>query len=61
MAQDLEPNDPRHAFNIAVLMDRRGHTSDAILNYKRALFLNTNAGRDLVPTSAIQQRLDSLR
>lgn len=61
MAQDLEPEDPRHAFNMAVLMDRRGYTPEAIMNYKRALFLNSNAGGNLVPTTAIQQRLDALR
>ncbi len=62
MAESLEPENPQHAFNMAVLADRQGKTADAIKLYETALEVGSvSAASDSIPRQAISDRLAVLR
>lgn len=62
MAAGLEPANPQHFYNMAVIADRVGNIRDAIRYYERALQVDTvhTQGRAL-PRETIHDRLSRLR
>ncbi len=63
-AASIEPNNPQHPFNMAVLADRKGDTPVAIKYYELALqadSINANNGGQAIPRDSIYDRLAILR
>ncbi len=62
IAASMEPQNPTHIFNMAVIADRAGAKKEAIQYYEEALKLDTLYGNgSTIPREAIFQRLASLR
>ena len=62
IAASIEPNNPSHIFNMAVVADTAGDKQQAISLYEQALETDTLYGKgDLIPRDAIFERLSSLR
>ncbi len=62
MAATLDPSNPQHPFNMAVLADRQGDTANAIKFYEQALQANAiNGDHSSVPKEVIYDRLSTLR
>lgn len=61
-AAQLEPNNPQHWFNMAVIADREGGAREAVQYYEQALSVDSvhGAGRSL-PRETIYKRLSALR
>lgn len=62
MAASMEPFNPSHVFNMAVISDRAGNTAQAVSYYERALELDTLHGAsNTVPRDSIYERLAQIR
>lgn len=63
MAATLDPSNPQHPFNMAVLADRQGDTASAIKFYEQALQANaiSASGHTSIPKEVIYDRLSTLR
>ena len=61
VAASLDPNNPAHIFNMAVISDKGGNKKDAIALYERALEIDTMTGARTIPRDAVFQRLAELR
>jgi Flp pilus assembly protein TadD len=62
-AASLEPNNPQDPFNMAVLADRQGDTTDAIKFYEQALTVDSenSGGAQTIPRESVYDRLAILR
>jgi len=61
-AASLEPSNPQHLFNIAVIYDRAGSKDQAVKYYNQALEADTNySGGQTLPRDQIYDRLSVLR
>ncbi|MCB1556584.1 MAG: tetratricopeptide repeat protein [Alphaproteobacteria bacterium] len=62
MAASLDPRDPRHVFNMAILSERSGNWREAITHYEKALELDAVYGKGgRIPRETIYDRLSVLR
>lgn len=62
MASSMEPHNANHLFNMAVIADRGGKTTDAVQYYEKALEVDTVYGRSQsIPREAVYERLGQLR
>jgi Flp pilus assembly protein TadD len=62
IAASLEPYNPSHVFNMAVVADKAGSKAEAIAFYEQALEIDTvNGKRGAIPRETIFARLASLR
>ncbi|MBU0799908.1 MAG: tetratricopeptide repeat protein, partial [Alphaproteobacteria bacterium] len=62
IAASLEPQNPQHLFNIAVIADRKGAVADAIKYYEDAMEADAiYAGGRSLPRESIYDRLSKLR
>ncbi len=62
IAASMEPKNPSHVFNMAVIADRAGAKEEAINFYEQALEIDTLYGKSsMLPRDAIFERLASLR
>jgi Flp pilus assembly protein TadD len=59
----LEPNNPLHYFNRAVILERIGKREEAIRSYEMALEVDAinNSGRSAIPRERIYDRLSAIR
>ncbi len=61
-AQSLEPNNPNHYFNLAILAERKNRRDEAIDLYEQALEIDAVYGTGrMVPRDQIYDRLSKLR
>lgn len=62
IAASLEPKNPQHMFNMAIIADRRGDSAAAIKYYEQALELDAvyQGGRS-IPRDSVYDRLSTLR
>ncbi len=62
MAAGLEPENPQHPFNMAVIADRQGKTAEAVRFYEQALDIGAvDEGSASIPRESIMDRLAVLR
>lgn len=63
LAASMEPGNPQHLYNLAIMSDRNKRYKEAIKFYEQALDLDSVAGKghDRLNRDAIQKRLASLR
>ena len=62
IAASMEPNNPAHVFNMAVIADSAGDRDQAISLYEQALEVDTLYGKGAsIPRDSIFERLASLR
>lgn len=62
MAASMQPNNPMHYFNLAVIADRLGAKKEAVQYYERALEVDSiYAGGRAIPRDAVFDRLAKLR
>lgn len=63
MAASMEPNNPQHLYNMAVVAERAGDTSKAIANYEKALEVDavSGTGGKTISRERIYDRLTRLR
>lgn len=62
MASGMEPSNPSHIFNMAVISDRAGNTAQAVSYYEKALELDTMHGAGkTIPRGSIYERLAQIR
>lgn len=62
MAAAMEPENPSHIFNIAVVADQSGNRKEAVSYYEKALEMDTmQGGGSSVPRESIYERLAQLR
>jgi len=61
MASGIEPNNPTHFYNMAIVADKGGDKETAIELYEKALQVDALQGSGMLPRDAIYERLASLR
>lgn len=62
IAASMEPKNPGHVYNMAIIADRAGVKEEAIKFYEQALEIDTLYGKSsMLPREAIFERLASLR
>lgn len=62
VAAGMEPNNPAHLYNMAVIADRAGTAKEAIRYYEQALEIDTiYTGGRAIPREAVFERLAQLR
>jgi len=62
IAASMEPKNPSHVFNMAVVADKAGEKKKAIEFYEEALEIDTLYGKgEAIPRAAVFERLASLR
>jgi len=61
MAAGMEPENPLHIYNMAVIADRAGNAKEAIKYYEKALEVDTLYGGGAIPRGQVFERIASLR
>jgi Flp pilus assembly protein TadD len=63
IAASMEPNNPSHIYNMAIVLDKKGDVKGAISHYERALLLEASyrARNETIPRDKIYDRLVVLR
>jgi len=58
---NMEPQNPSHMYNMAVISDRAGNTKEAIDYYEQALEIDSMNGSNGIPRDAVYERLSHIR